>query len=156
MNPTIQQNTEASSNQYSNDANVSDSTNNNFSVNTASNIPITTSSIPNSSALAVKPSKLYRLFAVLGIIQLLGFAVNLWMIVRVNNDPMDSTGFSLFWVVIIIFMMGVAAFINVVGLPIFMLRQKPRGKSLIFCIISLILSLLIASSYLTSMASYTR
>lgn len=93
-----------------------------------------------------KPSKWRYFFITLGILQTLGvivfFLMMLWAIrqAKAGVSGMEFVSFALY--VTLVPAVGLIAFINLVGLPIYMRRHKPRGKGLVFSILSLVISVI--------------
>lgn len=128
------------------------------------NTPPTDSSLPVSRTVAQevsptgtfeptpnqKPSKWRYFFIVLGILQIAGLAIFFlfmaWVIQRSKAKP-DISGIEFIDLIVFITLVpaiGLIAFINLVGLPLYMRRHKPQGKWLVFSIISLVVSAMLA------------
>lgn len=103
-----------------------------------------TSTSPDLLA-AKKPSNWRYLFIILGSLQLAGVAIVLLSLLFDNSSWETSTIVFLFILLILMPMMYVVALINIIGLPIFMVKRKLRGKNLRLSIASLVISLAIGA-----------
>jgi hypothetical protein len=104
--------------------------------------PISTNQIeqkPNQ-----KRSKWGFLFELLGILQALGVGLFFLIILSISGQT-GSEFIAMLLLVTLVPAVGLIAFINLVGLPIYMAKRKPRGRGLVFCILSLIISVVLAS-----------
>lgn len=95
-----------------------------------------------------KPSKRHHLFIVLGILQAFGVAYFFLNIIMICQLP--ETGKDLGWAFFLFFnlisapaVVGIAL-INFAGLSMYMRRHKPNGKGMIFSILSLSVSVILA------------
>jgi len=99
---------------------------------------------PNSQPQDRKPSKWRYLFIVLGAIQALGVAVFffiMFLAIEQAKSGVSGTEFiGLLLFATLVPAVGVVALVNLIGLPIYIGRFKPRGKGLIFSILSLFIS----------------
>jgi len=95
-----------------------------------------------------KPSKWRYFFIVLGVLQALGVAIFLlimfWAIQQAKAGVSGTEFIGLFLFITLVPAVGIIAFINLIGLPIYMIKHKPHGKGLVFSIVSLIISALLA------------
>lgn len=95
-----------------------------------------------------KPSKWRYFFMVLGILQAAGVAlfllVMLWAASQAKAGASGTEFIALILFVTVVPAVAVISVINLIGLPIYMRKHKPHGKGLIFCIISLVISVLLA------------
>ena len=95
-----------------------------------------------------KPSKWRYFFMVLGILQAAGVAlfllVMLWAASQAKAGVSGTEFIALILFVTVVPAVAVISVINLIGLPIYMRKHKPHGKGLIFCIISLVISVLLA------------
>lgn len=108
-----------------------------------------TSSPSNNGELEVKkPSKWRYFFIFLGAVQVLGVALFFLIIAQAVQDAnagVSGTEYiALILFVTLVPATGIVAFINLIGLPIYMVKNKPSGKGLIFSVMSLIFSLVLA------------
>lgn len=90
-----------------------------------------------------KPSKWRYFFIVLGVLQALGVA----MFFGIMSSIAGQTGgefVALLLFVTLVPAVGLIALINLIGLPIYMRKNKPHGKGLVFSIISLVISVILA------------
>jgi len=90
-----------------------------------------------------KPSKWRYFFIVLGILQALGVA----LFFLVMSSVVGKTGgefVALLLFITLVPAVGLIAFINLIGLPIYMRKHKPSGKWLVFSILSLVISVILA------------
>lgn len=98
--------------------------------------------------LPKKPSKWHYLFIVLGILQISGialfFLIIAWAIQQANAGVSGTEFIGIVVVATLLPFVGLIAFINLIGLPIYMLKHKPRGKGLVFSILSLLISIILA------------
>jgi len=92
--------------------------------------------------MAPKPSKWRYFLIVLGILQALGIALFLSIMAGIGGQT-GSEFIALLLFVTLVPVLGILALINLIGLPRYMAKQKPKGKALIFSIISLLISLLL-------------
>ncbi len=94
-----------------------------------------------------KPSKWRYVFIVLGILQLGGVGLfvgaMIWASIQAGNGVSGTEFLALILFVTLVPAVGFVALLNFVGLPIYMLKQKPKGKGLVFGIISLVISALL-------------
>lgn len=108
--------------------------------------PISSSQIEQLSDQ--KPSKWRYFFIVLGILQALGvaifFLIMMWAIQQAKAGVSGTEFIGLILYVTLVPAVGLIAFINLVGLPIYMRKHKPRGKGLVFSILSLSVSIILA------------
>lgn len=95
-----------------------------------------------------KTSKWQYFFYLISALQILGvvfFFAMLWWAIKKAKTGMSGTEFIALWLYMtVVPAVGLIALINVIGLPIYLITKKPRGKSLIFNFVSLVLSLVIA------------
>jgi hypothetical protein len=108
--------------------------------------PMSSSQLEQMSAQ--KPSKWRYFFIVLGIIQAIGvaifFFVMTWAIQQAKAGVSGTEFIGLIVYVTLVPAVGLVAFINLVGLPIYMAKHKPHGKGLVFGILSLLVSVILA------------
>ena len=92
-----------------------------------------------------KPSRWRYVFIVLGVLQLLGvaafFGFMTWAGVQAKNGVSGTEFLALLLFVTLVPAVGIVAFLNFIGLPIYLLKQKPKGKGLALGIVSLIMSM---------------
>lgn len=95
-----------------------------------------------------KPSKWRYFFIVLGVLQAIGvgvfFLVMTWAIQQAKAGVSGTEFISLIVYVTLVPAVGLIAFINLIGLPMYMRRHKPHGKGLVFSILSLAVSIILA------------
>lgn len=95
-----------------------------------------------------KPSKWRYLFVVLGILQAFGIAIFfLIMALAIQQAKAGASGteyIGLFLFITVVPAVGFIALINLIGLPVYIAKYKPRGKGLIFSILSLVISVILA------------
>jgi len=91
---------------------------------------------------AKKPSKWRYLFIVLGILQALGVALFFAIMASIGGQT-GSEFIALLLFVTLVPGLAILALINLIGLPIYMAKQKPKGKGLVFSIISLVISVVL-------------
>ncbi len=95
-----------------------------------------------------KSSKWRYFFIVLGILQALGVAifllVMLWAVQQAKAGVSGTEFIGLFLFITLVPAVGIIALINLIGLPIYMIKHKSRGKGLVFGILSLVISALLA------------
>lgn len=95
-----------------------------------------------------KPSKWRYFFFILGILQALGvgvfIAVIIWAIRQAKAGVSGTEFMGLILFVTVAPTVGILALINLIGLPIYVVKHKPRGKWLVFSILSLLISCLLA------------
>ncbi|MDB5163671.1 MAG: hypothetical protein JWS12_288 [Candidatus Saccharibacteria bacterium] len=95
-----------------------------------------------------KPSKWRYFFIVLGMLQALGvgifFFVMTWAIQQAKAGVSGTEFIGLIVYVTLVPAVGLIAFINLVGLPMYMRRHKPHGKGMVFSILSLLVSVILA------------
>lgn len=96
-----------------------------------------------------KPSKWRHRLINLGILQAVGVAIFLLEIMLATLQSMTGGSGTEFIGFLILYAIWVpvaelAALINLVGLPIYMARHKPHGRGLVFSILSLTVSIVIA------------
>lgn len=91
-----------------------------------------------------KSSKWRTLFIVLGVLQALGVVSFFLMIATITGQP-GSEFIALALGVTFVPAVSLIGLVNLVGLPVYMVKQKPRGKGLTFCVLSLLLSLIVFS-----------
>lgn len=94
-----------------------------------------------------KPSKWRYFFIVLGILQITGVAVFFLIMIGLAQDAKKGASGTEF-IALALFatlvpVVGFAALINCIGLPIYMIKHKPRTVGLTFSIVSLIISTLL-------------
>ncbi|TAH33483.1 MFS transporter [Candidatus Saccharibacteria bacterium] len=98
--------------------------------------------------LEPKPSKWRYLFIVLGILQAVGVAIcvfgSIWASRQAKAGVSGTEFFGLFLLVTVVPATVIVAFMNLVGLPIYLVKHRPRGKGLVFAIVSLAISALLA------------
>lgn len=91
-----------------------------------------------------KPSKWSYFFIILGILQALGiaifFLIMIWAIQQASAGVSGTEFIGLILLVTLVPAVGIIAFINLVGLPIYMAKHKPHGKWLALSILSLVVS----------------
>ncbi len=97
-----------------------------------------------------KASKWRYFFIVLGILQTVGLAIFFlymaWAIQR-NEAKADISGLEFIDLIVFITLVptiGLVALINLVGLPLYLRKHKPQGKWLVFSILSLLVSVILA------------
>ena len=93
---------------------------------------------------AKKPTKWRFLFIILGILQIVGIGL-FFMIVTSIGGQSGSEFIVLALGLTLIPAIGFVGLVNLIGLPIYMLKRKPHGKGLVFSIISLLISLVLFS-----------
>lgn len=95
-----------------------------------------------------KPSKWWYFFIVLGILQALGvgafFLIMMWAFQQAKAGVSGTEFIGLLVFVTLVPAVGLIALINLIGLPIYMRKHKPRGKGLVFSILSLAVSIILA------------
>lgn len=95
-----------------------------------------------------KPSKWRYFFIVLGILQVIGVALYFLIInyaIQQAKAGVSGTEFiGLAVDVTLVPAIGLIAFINLVSLPIYMVKRKPHGKGLVSSILSLTISIILA------------
>ncbi|MDL2363633.1 MAG: hypothetical protein QFB86_04605 [Patescibacteria group bacterium] len=95
-----------------------------------------------------KPSKWRYFFIVLGILQAVGvgiFFLVMMLAIQQAKAGVSGTEFiGLIVFAILVPAVGLVALINLVGLPIYMRKHKPHGKGMNLCILSLLVSGLLA------------
>ncbi len=95
-----------------------------------------------------KSSKWRYFFIVLGILQALGVAifllVMLWAVQQAKAGVSGTEFIGLFLFITLVPAVGIIALINLIGLPIYMIKHKSLGKGLVFGILSLVISALLA------------
>jgi hypothetical protein len=95
-----------------------------------------------------KPSKWRYFFIVLGVLQAVGvgifFLVMTWAIQQAKTGVSGTEFIGLIINVTLVPAVGLIAFINLVGLPIYLARYRPHGKGLILSILSLLVSVVLA------------
>lgn len=90
-----------------------------------------------------KPSKWRYVFIVLGVLQALG--VGLFLLGMSNAVGVTGGEFlAIFLFATLVPAVGLVAFINLIGLLIYMRKQKPHNKGLVLCILSLSVSVILA------------
>jgi hypothetical protein len=94
-----------------------------------------------------KPSKWRYFFIFLGAVQLLGVALFLLIITQAIQDAnagVSGTEFiALILYVTLVPVIGIVAFINLIGLPIYLVKNRPSSKGLIYSVLSIIFSLIL-------------
>jgi hypothetical protein len=95
-----------------------------------------------------KPSKWRYLFIILGILQVVGvgiyFLVMTWAIQQAKAGLSGTEFIGLIVYATLVPAVGLIAFINLIGLAVYLPRHKPRGKGLVFSLLSLAVSILLA------------
>ncbi len=95
-----------------------------------------------------KPSKWRYFFIVLGILQAIGvaifFIVITWAIQQAKAGVSGTEFIGLLVFVTVVPAVGLIALINLIGLPIYMIRHKPHGEGMVFSVLSLIISVILA------------
>jgi Tfp pilus assembly protein PilE len=95
-----------------------------------------------------KRSKWRFFFIFLGVLQAAGvglfFFVMMWAVAQAKSGVSGTEFIALILFMTLVPAVGVVALINLIGLPIYMIKRKPHGMGLILCIISLIISLILA------------
>ncbi len=95
-----------------------------------------------------RPSKWRYFFIVLGILQAIGvgifFMVMTWAIQQAKAGVSGTEFIGLIVYATLVPGVGLIAFINLVGLPIYMSKHKPHGKGLVLSILSLLVSVILA------------
>lgn len=79
----------------------------------------------------------------LGVLQILGIIIFIRTLFLISGVTGGEFVFLLMLVTIVP-AQGIIATINLIGVTIFIVKQKPRGKNLVFCIISILISLPLA------------
>ena len=106
--------------------------------------PFTPTTPSPGSQLEQKPSKWRYFFIVIGILQAAGIAlflvVMLWAAQQAKAGVSGTEFIALILFVTVVPAVAVISLINLIGLPIYMRKQKLHGKRLAFAIISLALS----------------
>ena len=94
-----------------------------------------------------KPSKWRYFFVVLGILQALGvavfFLIMFWAIQQAKAGVSGTEFIGLILFVTLVPAVGIIALINLIGLPIYMRKFKPRGKGLVLAVVSLVISVIL-------------
>ncbi len=94
-----------------------------------------------------KPSKWRYFFIVLGILQALGvglFVLIIMWAIRLAKGGASGTEFiGLIVFVTLVPAVALMAIVNIIGLPIYMWKHRPRGKELVFSILSLAVSIIV-------------
>lgn len=112
-----------------------------------STAPMPTTSSHMEQMSAQKPSKWRYFFIVLGVLQALGvaifFLIMTWAIQQAKAGVSGTEFIGLFLFITFVPAVGLIAFINLVGLPIYMAKHKPHGKGLVFSILSLAISVIL-------------
>ena len=110
-----------------------------------------TTTVPNSQfeqPSDQKPSKWHYFFIVLGILQVIGvvvfFLIMTWAIQQARAGVSGTEFIGLLVYATLVPAVGLIAFINLIGLPMYMRRHKPHGKGLVFSILSLSVSVILA------------
>lgn len=93
--------------------------------------------------IGTKGSKWRYFFIVLGILQLLGVGFFISVMASIGGKT-GSEFIALALFATIVPVVGLIGFINIIGLPIYMAKHKPRGKGLVFSVLSLLLSTALA------------
>lgn len=119
-----------------------------FMVNGHSSTPATSkNSGRNEQSSVRKPSKWRYFFITLGILQALGitlFLVVMFWAVRQAKTGVSGTEFiALFLFVTVVPAVAIISLINLIGLPIYLVKHKPNGKGLFFSIVTLVISVLL-------------
>ncbi len=95
-----------------------------------------------------KPSRWRYFFIILGILQAIGvgifFFVMTWAAQQAKSGVSGTEFIGLILYVTLVPAVGLIAFINLIGLPIYMHRHKPRGKNMVFSVLSLSVSVILA------------
>ncbi len=93
-----------------------------------------------------KPSKWRYLFIALGILQIFGIAIFIATVTSAYNLAKHGVSGTEFLVLILLTTVvpavGLIAIINIIGLPIFVIKNKVRGIGLVLCIISFAISII--------------
>ncbi len=90
-----------------------------------------------------KPSKWRYFFIVLGILQVVGVGWFFLVMASIIGKP-GGEFVAMYLFVTLVPAVGLIALINLGGLPIYMRRHKPHGKGLVFSILSLLVSVVLA------------
>lgn len=102
----------------------------------------------NINIEAKKPSKWQYFFIFLGAVQVLGVALFFLIITQAIQDAnagVSGTEFiALLLYVTLVPAIGIVAFINLIGLPIYLIKNKSGGRALIYSVLSIIFSLILA------------
>lgn len=108
----------------------------------------TTSGMPSGPTEPMptrKPSKWRYFFIVLGVLQALGvvlfFLVITWAIRQAKAGVSGTEFIGLIIYATLVPGVGLVALINLIGLPIYMVKRKPKGKGRLFSVLSLLISL---------------
>ncbi len=100
-----------------------------------------------SNQLKRKPSKWRYFFIVLGILQITGIAVFLLIMIDLSRSASAGASGTEFIAMALFATLapavGLVALINFIGLPIYLIKHKPRVAGLVFYIVSLIISTLL-------------
>jgi hypothetical protein len=90
-----------------------------------------------------KPSKWRYFFLVIGILQAAGISlfllVMLWAAQQAKSGVSGTEFIALILFITVVPAVAVISLINVIGLPIYMRKNKPHGKGLILCGVSLLI-----------------
>lgn len=96
-----------------------------------------------------RSSRWRYVFMVLGILQALGialfFGVMVWAMQQARAGVSGTEFIALWLFITLVPAVGLIAFVNMIGLPIYMAKQKPKGKGLGFSIVSLVISVLLVA-----------
>lgn len=94
-----------------------------------------------------KPPKWRYFFIILGILQAIGvgifFLVITWAIQQAKAGVSGTEFTGLIVNVTLVPAVGLVAFVNLIGLPMYMLRHKPHGKGLALSVLSLSISVML-------------
>lgn len=94
-------------------------------------------------ARAKKPSKWRYFFLVTSLVQIGGAAFFILVIASIAGKT-GSEFIALYLLATLVPVVGVVAWINTIGLPIYLFKHKPKGVARIFWLISFVVGLLIA------------
>jgi len=114
--------------------------------------PVMSSSPTHSSQIEPlsdkKPSRWRYFFIFLGVLQVLGvalfFVIITWAIRQAKAGASGTEFIALALFVTVVPAVAAISVINLIGLPIYMLKHKSHGKGLAFSIVSLIISAILA------------
>lgn len=110
--------------------------------------PLPVSSDKIEQMPAKKPSKWRYFFIILGILQALGvsifFLIIMWAAQQSKAGVSGTEFIALILFVTLVPAVGILAFINLIGLPIYIAKHRPHGKGLVFSILSLVISVILA------------
>lgn len=109
--------------------------------------PFTPTTPMPGSQLERKPPKWRYFFIVIGILQAAGialfFTVMLWAVIQAKSGVSGTEFIALILFATVVPAVAVISLVNLIGLPIYMQKQKLHGKRLVFAIISLAISALL-------------